>query len=237
MKMMAKTLYKLAAGVGLALALSACAHQGSVALDEVGAPQVPATLSVEEADAKLKQAASEREAAESEYAAREVECYDKFFVNNCLDKAKEKRRLILVRLRAIEAEANHFKRAESVRLRDIDLARTQETARLDAEQRAAAAPKPMKVVAPEPEAPKPQGKSLAEREAEYAAKVKKQAAEEAAEAPRRAAREAAYARKQADAVARQKRVAQRLAERQAEADAKAAKAAASAPAPAVPPAN
>ena len=48
--------------------------------------------------------------------------------------------------------------------------------------------------------------------------------------------EAAYARKQADAVARQKRVAQRLAERQAEADAKAAKAA-STPAPAVPPAN
>ena len=237
MKMMANTLYKLAAGAGLALALSACAHQGGVALDEVGAPQVPATLSVEEADAKLKLAASEREAAENEYAARELECYDKFFVNNCLDKAKEKRRLILVRLRAIEAEAHHFQRAESVRLRDIDLARTQETARADAEQRAAAMPKPVKVVAPEPEAPKPQGKSLAEREAEYAAKLKKQAADEAAEAPRRAAREAQYARKQAEAVARQKRVAQRLAERQAEADAKAAKAAASAPAPAVPPAN
>ncbi|NBV15720.1 MAG: hypothetical protein EBS11_03985 [Janthinobacterium sp.] len=240
MKIMAKTLWKLAAGAGLALALAACAHQGSVALDEVGAPQVPATLSVEEADAKLKQAAGEREAAENEYAAREQECYSKFFVNNCLDKAKEKRRLTLVRLRAIEAEANHFKRAESVRLRDLDLARTQETARLDAEQRAAATPKPVKVVAPEPVAPKPQGKSVAEREAEYAAKMKKQAADDAAEAPRRAAREAAFARKQAEAVERQKRVAKRLAERQADADAKAAKAAAAAastPAPAVPPAN
>ena len=140
-----------------------------------------------------------------------------------------------MRLRAVEAEANHFKRAESVRLRDIDLARTQEDARLDAEQRAAALPKPVKVVTPEPAPPKPEGKSVAEREAEHAAKVKKLAAEEAAEAPRRAAREAAFARKQADAVARQKRVAQRLAERQAEAQAKAAAAAAaSTPAVAVP---
>ena len=234
---MANTLYKLAAAVGLALALSACAHQGSAALDEVGAPQVPATLSVEEADAKLKQSASEREAAENEFAARELECYNKFFVNNCLDKAKEKRRLTLVRLRAIDAEANYFKRAESVRLRDIDLARTQESARLDAEQRAAAVPKPVKVVAPEPAPPKPQGASVAEREAAQAAKMAKQAAADAAEAPRRAAREAAYAKKQAEALARQKRVAQRLAERQAEAQAKAAKAAAAAastPAAAVP---
>ncbi|KKO60986.1 hypothetical protein VM94_04756 [Janthinobacterium sp. KBS0711] len=237
MNMMANTLYKLGAALGLVLALSACAHQGAAALDEVGAPQVPATLSVEEADAKLKQSASEREAAENEFAARELECYDKFFVNNCLDKAKEKRRLILVRLRAVDAEANYFKRAESVRLRDIDLARTQESARLDAEQRAAAVPKPVKVVTPEPASPKAQGKSLAEREAEQAVKVAKQAANDAAEAPRRAAREAQYAKKQADAVARQKRVAQRLAERQAEAQAKAAKAAAAAastPAAAVP---
>ncbi|MDZ5635416.1 hypothetical protein SJI03_18690 [Janthinobacterium sp. GMG1] len=235
--MMANTLYKLGAVLGLVLALSACAHQGAAALDEVGAPQVPATLSVDEADAKLKQVASERAAAENEFAARELECYDKFFVNNCLDTAKEKRRLILVRLRAVEAEANYFKRAESVRLRDIDLARTQESARLDAEQRAAALPKPVKVVAPEPAPPKPQGKSVAEREAEHAAKVAKQAAADAADAPRRAAREAQYAKKQADAVARQKRVAQRLAERQAEAQAKAAKAAAAAastPAVAVP---
>ncbi|WP_257572479.1 hypothetical protein [Janthinobacterium sp. UMAB-56] len=240
--MMANTLYKLGAALGLAMALSACAHQGAAALDEVGAPQVPATLSVEEADAKLKQVASEREAAENEFSARELECYNKFFVNNCLDQAKEKRRLVLVRLRAVEAEANYFKRAESVRLRDIDLARTQESARLDAEQRAAATPKPVKIVAPEPAPPKPEGKSVAEREAAQAAKVAKQAADDATEAPRRAAREAAYARKQADAEARQKRVAQRLAERQAEAQAKAAKAAAAAastPAVAVPvpPAN
>ncbi|PLY42375.1 hypothetical protein CSZ94_11200 [Janthinobacterium sp. ROICE36] len=233
--MMANTLYKLGAALGLVLALSACAHQGAAALDEVGAPQLAATLSVEEADAKLKQSASEREAAENEFAVRELECYNKFFVNNCLDQAKEKRRLILVRLRAVEAEANYFKRAESVRLRDIDLARTQESARLDAEQRAAAIPKPVKVVAPEPAPPKPEGKSIAERDAEQAAKVAKQAAADAAAAPRRAAREADYARKQADAVARQKRVAQRLAERQAEAQAKAAAAgAASTPAVAVP---
>ncbi|MEM8519548.1 colicin import membrane protein [Janthinobacterium sp. CAN_S7] len=240
MNMKANTLYKLGAALSLVLALSACAHQRSAASDEVGAPQVPATLSIAEADAKLKQVLSEREAAENAFAARELECYDKFFVNSCVDNAKEKRRLILLRLRAVEAEANYFKRAESVRLRDIDLARTQEDARLDAEQRSAAMPKPVKVVAPEPAPLKPEGKRVAAREAEQAAKVAKQAAVDAAEAPRRAAREADYARRQADAVARQKRVAQRLAERQAEAQAKAAKAAAaSKPAVAVPvpPAN
>lgn len=230
MKIIANRLVKL----GLVLMLSACAHQGEAALDVVGAPQVAATHSVAEADAKLKQSSSEREAAENEFAEREQVCYARFFVTNCLDKAKEKRRLILVRLRAVEAEANHYKRAESVRLRDLDLAKTQEDARLDAEKRAAATPKPVKVVAPEPAPPKPAGLSLEQRQAEHDAKVKKQAAQDAADAPLRAAREAEFARKQAEAIERQKRVAQRLAERQAEAAKAAAAAAASSSTPAAP---
>ncbi|KAB8042489.1 hypothetical protein [Janthinobacterium aquaticum] len=226
----AKTIVQLAAGPVLALLLSACAHQ-AVHLDEVGAPQVPLTTSVEEADAKLKVAASEREAAEATFAAREQECYTRFFVNNCLDKAKEQRRVTLVRLRAVEAEANHFKRAESVRLRDLELARTQEDARVDLEQRTAATPTPLKVVTPPSQPAAPAGKSLAQRQAEHDAKLKKEAAQEAADAPRRTASEADFARKQAEAAKRQARVAQRLAERQADAAAKAAKAAAAASAP------
>lgn len=227
MKIMAKSISKL----GLVLALSACAHQGVAALDVVGAPQVAATHSVVEADAKLLAASNERAAAEKEFLDREQVCYARFFVSDCLDQAKEKRRLILVRLRAVEAEANHFKRAESVRLRDVELARTQEDARIDAEKRNAATPKAVKVVAPEPAPPKPAGMSLEQRQAEHDAKVKKQAAQEAADAPLRAAREADFARKQAEAIERQKRVAQRLAERQAEAAKAAAAAAASSSAP------
>lgn len=225
-----QSIVKLAAGPFLALLLSACAHQ-AVHLDEVGAPQVPPTTSVDEADAKLKLAASEREAAESTYSARELECYDRFFVNNCLDKAREQRRVTLVRLRAVEAEANHFKRAESVRLRDLELARTQEDARADLEQRTAATPTPFKVVTPAAQTAAPAGKSLAQRQAEHDAKLKKEAAQEAADAPRRAAREAAYANKQAEAAKRQARVAKRLADREADAAAKAAKAAAEASVP------
>ena len=115
-------------------------------------PQVPPTVTMAEADAKLKQVASERAAAESAYAARELVCYDRFFVNNCLDKAKETRRMTLVRLRAIEAEASHFQRAESVRLRDADLARTQQDARDELAERTAATPKAVKVVTPEAQA-------------------------------------------------------------------------------------
>ena len=229
MKIMARMKFIMA--LGGALLLSACATQNR-ALDEVGQPQVPATLTLAEADAKLAQVSIEREAAESTYAARELECYDKFFVNNCLDKAKEARRLILVRLRAVEAEASHFKRAESVRLRDLDLARTQQDASDELAERTAATPKTMKVVTPDAVKPvKPAGPTLAEREAAHAAAVQQQAAQDAAEAPRRAARETNLARKQAEAVKRQQRVANRLAEREKTAAAKAAKAAAAAKAP------
>jgi len=227
-----QSIARLAAGPALALLLSACASQ-AIHLDEVGAPQVPATTSVDEADAKLKLAASEREAAESTYAAREQECYTRFFVNNCLDKAREQRRVVLVRLRAVEAEANHFKRAESVRLRDLELARTQQEAQADLEQRTAATPTPLKVVTPQP-ATAPAGKSAAQRKAEHEARLQKDAAQQAAQAPQRAASEAAYAARQAEAAKRQARVAKRLADREADAAAKAAKAAAAASAPPAP---
>ena len=225
---------KLGAVLACALLLSACAVQRKAAMDEVGMPQVPPTVTMAEANAKLKQVASERAAAESTYAARELVCYDRFFVTNCLDKASETRRLTLLRLRAIEVEASHFQRAESVRLRDADLARTQQDARDELAERTAATPKTMKVVAPEamPSKPsKPAGPTLAEREAQHAAEVKQQAAQDAAEAPQRATREANFARKQAEAVKRQERVAKRLAEREKEAAAKAARAAAAASAP------
>ncbi|OBV36769.1 hypothetical protein [Janthinobacterium psychrotolerans] len=237
MKMMNQMMGTWSAVLACALLLSACAAPNKAAMDEVGMPQVPPTVTVAEADAKLKQVAAERAAAESAYAARELVCYERFFVTNCLDKAKETRRLTLVRLRAIEAEASHFKRAESVRLRDADLARTQQDASkelAERTERAAATPKTMKVVTPEAAPAKPAGPTLAERQAQHDAAVKQQAARDAAEAPQRAAREASFARKQAEAVKRQERVARRLAEREKAAADKAARAAADAGKPPAP---
>ncbi|OYO30164.1 hypothetical protein CD932_02715 [Janthinobacterium sp. PC23-8] len=231
MKIMTTMMGRWSTALACALLLSACATQHQAAMDEVGMPQVVPTLTMVEADARLKEVASERAAAESTYAARELACYDRFFVTSCLDQAKNTRRLTLVRLRAIEAEASHFKRAESVRLRDADLARTQQVARDELAERTAATPKTMKVVTPEAVPTRPGGPTLAERQARHAAEVKQQEAKDLAEAPQRSEREANFARKQAEAVKRQERVAKRLAEREKAAADKAARAAAAASAP------
>ena len=73
----------------LSLVLAACAPTAP----RVAPPAVPATLSVDEADAKLEQVAAARVSVEAAYADSERVCYAKFFVNNCLDKRSEERRV------------------------------------------------------------------------------------------------------------------------------------------------
>jgi colicin import membrane protein len=219
----------------LGLALGACAL-GAGAQDfgqpVVGAPIVPPTHSVEQADAKLAEVATRRAAAEAAFAEREQVCYARFFVNRCLDKAKEARRGVLAELRAIDAEASRFKRAESVGRRDQALADAQKTAQDTAIARAAAPPKRLPVAADPVRAPAA-GKTPAQRQGEYDAKVQGQAARDAAEAAGRAANVAKYDAKQLEAAERQRKVAAKLAEnaekaRKAAADKAAADAAAAA---------
>ena len=172
----------------------------------LAAPVVAQTHSVEQANATLEQVAKDRTAVNDEFAASERVCYAKFFVNNCLDKAKEKRRAALASIRAVEVEAEHFKRAASVQKRDADLA---ERARKDAEDQAARAaqpPKEPKVADDKPHSTPASGPSVAEREAEHAAKEKRQQAQDAAEAGKRAANVAAFERKKEDSVRRQAEV-------------------------------
>jgi len=223
---------------GAALASPVMAQDGG---QPVGAPRVPATQSVEQANTTLATVARDRAAVNEEFSASERVCYTKFFVNNCLDKAKEKRRAALASLHAIEVEADHFKRADSVQKRDADLA---ERARKDAEdqaQRAAQAPKEPKVIDDTPRAAPSSGPSLAQREAEHDAKVKRQQSQEAAEAGKRAANAAAFEQKKTDSLRRQadvlkkqdesskRQVAKEAAEKKrAETEAKAAAAAAAA---------
>ena len=194
----------VAAAVSVALAVPAMAQEAtSVA---------PSSHSVAEADATLARVATEREAVNAEYAAGEAVCYNKFFVNNCLDKAKEKRRVELANLRALEVEAEHFKRAASVARRDADLA---ERARKDDEElarREALPPKPVKDVDNAPPPAPPKGRRIAEREADHAARMKREAAATAANADKRAASAARYEQKKIDAERRQADVAKRVAE-------------------------
>ena len=87
-----------------------------------GVTGVASTHSVTEADARLAGVARQRAAVEAKFSDSERSCYTQFFVNHCLDQAKEKRRAALTSLRAIEVEASHFKRADAVAKRDQVLA-------------------------------------------------------------------------------------------------------------------
>ena len=206
--------------LGLMLATGALAQAAD---DEQAAKpaSVPVTTSVAEADAKLLDVKQHRAAVEATYADSERYCYTKFFVNNCLDKAKEIRRAELAHIRPIEIEASHFKRADAVAKRDAALVVDAKKASDDAAARAA---KPVVVneVKPAPPPKTPNGPTLAQREAQLHAKQQQQQAEDAANAPKRAANVTAYAQRQADAAKEQQRVADKAAQRAADQRKKAA---------------
>jgi hypothetical protein len=177
---------------------------------------------VEQANAALVKVAQDRAAITDEYAASERECSARFFVNNCLDKAKEKRRAALAEVRVREVDAEHFKRADSVAKRDADLA---DRARKDADDAMLRAAQPPKAPKEEHEPAKPSsGVRVADREAEHAAKLKRQEAEDAANAGKRSANVAAFERKQAESERRQKEVARKKAENEEKAKQAAARA-------------
>ncbi|WP_229425161.1 hypothetical protein [Massilia sp. Se16.2.3] len=102
----------------LAALLASCAADGPT---QVATPLAP-TTSVVQADERLASVAAERAAIEARYAEREAGCYKKFFVNHCLDEAKEGRRAALAPQRAIEIEAEYFKRKNKVEERDRAIA-------------------------------------------------------------------------------------------------------------------
>ena len=190
-----------------------------VAAQEAGAG-VPPSSSVQQADARLADVARQRGVVEAAFADSERACYTKFFVNNCIDKARETRRAALAPLRAIEVEASHFKRAHAVEQRDRALAEQAAKDAADAAQRAALPARPA-APAIRPAA----GVTPATRQAEHAAKVERQRVQDAADAGKRAANVAAFEKKQRDSAERQRKVAANRAakEEQARKDAAAKK--------------
>ena len=203
--MMAKT-----APILLALAfLSGCSSHLRAPADT---PVIAAPASVAAADAALAQAQRDRIALEAAYANSEARCYERFFVNRCLDGAKETRRQGMVIVRAIEVEMERYKRQVAVDERDRKVAQAEAEFAAEEAARAAEPPRPARVAA-EPLPDRAPGISLAERKARQDAKLKAIAAREKAEAPLRAAKAAEFERKQQESARRQAEIAAKKAEK------------------------
>lgn len=226
-------------GIGLALALLFLAAPGPAgATPEDLLQQFPkgSITSVEQADAALAQVPRERAEVEARYADAEYACYSKFFSTPCVNRAKDDRREALKRIRAVEVEANAYKRRDTVAQRDkvLEQRRMQEEAdapqrnfreqenRQKAEQRAA--DRAARQAAPEKapggrpgatpraaDAPRVGGR---DRIAEHEEKLRQARQEDAANAERRAQNVADYQKKQQEAAERQRRVAEKVEERE-----------------------
>lgn len=220
---MARTRALLSAGV-LAL-LAACSSEPVVR----EAPTPPPVTSVAEADQQLAAVMRERAAIEARFTERQRYCYTKFFVNNCLDIAKEQHREGLVTQRAIEVQANRFKREALVAERDRALA---EAERRFKEQEAQLAERPAKAAPVATPTPPPRPQTVPQRTAERNARLNAVKQQDAANADKRAKNVRDYESRKADSEARIRQIAQHKAEKAAKAakDAKeaAAKAAAAA---------
>ena len=195
-----------AAALALAAGLGACT---TVLLPPNIAPVVAPTKSVEEAARRLEAVKAARLRIEAEYAASEQICYAKFFVNNCLDAAKEKRRGELAQQNAVEVEAEYFQRKARVDQRDRDVAQAvKEFEASEAVRAAQPAQEPRAEPKPVEKAPKP---TLAARKASQEARVAKKAAEDQAEAPKRAAKARELEERKKESEQRQREVDQRKA--------------------------
>lgn len=203
---------KLLALMAAAFALGGCT---TVLLPPNVTPVVARTTSVADAARKLDKVKIERADVEAEYAASEQVCYAKFFVNNCLDTAKEKRRSALAVLRAVEVEAELFQRKAAVEQRDREVAQAIREFEAGEARLAAMPPPPPPVqVAPKASAPRP---ALAGRNAKRASKQAQRAAQAPQDAAERAANVVEFEKRKRESEQRQKKVAAKKAEKAAKA--------------------
>ena len=194
----------------LAALLAACAGPEPVPRD---VPPPPVT-SVAQAHQQLSAVARERAAIETRFFERQRVCYDKFFVTRCLDEAKEQHRTALAAQRAIEVQAERFKRQAIADERDRNVAEAER--RFQAQEARLAAEPPKAAPAPTP-LPPPRTPTAPGRIAERDARVRAAQRQEAAEAGKRAQSVHDYEARKAESEERQRKVAQRKAERAAKA--------------------
>jgi colicin import membrane protein len=195
--------------------LAGCASEPEMA---AAAKPVPPT-SVEQADQRIAAVARERAAIEARFTEREEVCYRNFLVTPCLNDAKERRRSALAAQRAIEIDAEHFKRKAKVEERDRAMAEAD--AKLKAEEaRLAAEPPPPRQPNEPPPLPPAKPKPVAERMARHQDKLKAEQAREDADADKRAANVKAYEERKRESEERQRKVAERKAQKEKEAQEK-----------------
>jgi colicin import membrane protein len=160
--------------------------------------------------------------AKAEVAARDLEqrrvCYTKFFVNHCLDAAKEQRRLALKAIRPVDITANAFLRKDRADERDKALAVQDAQHPAEAAQKAqdqkekelSNADKVKQGAAKEKEVADNTRKHLGEgdkRVADHNARVLKAQQDDAVKESQKAANIASFEKKAKDSAARQKEVA------------------------------
>ncbi|GAC1317683.1 MAG: hypothetical protein NVSMB28_05520 [Collimonas sp.] len=210
----------------LLLTLSASVQAADAELKPVAEPAAELTArypletlnSVETANRALTDVAN----AKAEVEARDLEqrrvCYAKFFVNHCLDAAKEQRRLAMKAIRPIDITANAFLRKDRADERDKALevhnagqpAEAAQKAQDQKEKELSNADKVRQGAAREKEVASNTRKHLGEadkRVADHNAKVKKAQQDEAAKASQRTANVTAFEKKAQDSAARQREVA------------------------------
>jgi colicin import membrane protein len=192
----------------LAAALAGCAASKPQLPEAVAPP----SHSVAEADARLAKAAADRARTEAVFVADERQCYTRFMVNDCLDKAREKRREGLWGLRGIEVEAQRFIRQAKVDERDRELAKAEAQAKAD-EARMAASP-PVRAAGPAGAAPKPAVPR------QRAATPKTPAAGDRLSPAQRAANVEAFEKRKRDSEQRQKEIAEKKKKAVSEGEAK-----------------
>jgi colicin import membrane protein len=194
------------------LALAGC---GTELLAIPATAPTPSFTSIAEADQALEQARRDRASLEKAYTDSERVCYERFFVNRCLDEAKERRRVGMGVVRATEVEAERYKRETAANDHDRELARIEAQLALEESARAAEPPAPPrdpKMDAP----PTPSGKPLAQRKAEKAARDAVLAKKDATSAARRAQLVKDREARRAESARRQQAVEEKRKAREAE---------------------
>lgn len=176
----------------------------------------PAIHSVAEADRIEAASALERARAEARFADSEVLCYQKFFVNACLDDAREVRRAALAPVRAAEIATARYKREASVLQRDRELAEAEaayQSKLKQAQADAAAAPPaaPAEPALPSAVKEKKPGLTQEQRIARREAREQQAAKRQRQQAARRADNAAALEAKRKESEERVRRVEQKKA--------------------------
>ncbi len=190
-------------------------------------------VTVELATQALSDATARRAMIEQDYVRAQGVCFEQFFVTACNDRGKERRRIALAEVRAVEVEANYINRRDRADQRDkalaertaqeqaeapqrlLDLKSREKAAALKAADRAQNARKVQETtqrqVAVDPQA----------RQRAFDLKAGQQQALDQAGEGQRAANVTAFEKKQRDVAARQKQAAERKAARMVEQEQKA----------------